>query len=421
MNNLALLEVAAGNDAAARAMFEAAVASKDPRKPSYALNYASYLQPRDPSAARGYAAMAVKAAPENASARELLISLYKTSPRSELVGFLSAEFDAGRTSSVLRTAIDVLVGDGSSAADGADQLMAFVAAAIAADPVLLSAGPGTEVLGKLNGLAQDSAVSLPARQLQLALNGRARALSELNWWTDSARVALKNYPTRKSVIRSLLRGLGESRLRSTPQAAEQWLRLAIDAGDQGPDPDAFLRLVELYLNDGQRAKINELMARYEYELFTEKGAAYARQDWPLIYKMHLALGTTYAYLGQWENNAQPIQSATFQLENAKKAAERGNAVLRQKNLPQTLALPAQSAQQLSDYYVRKGDARKAVTIQLDVARQLHAAARPNESKELLTTVDAATLKTMGAPAESGYKTLRADVDRAAMDATARRK
>lgn len=420
MNNLALLEAAAGNDDAARTMFAAAIASPGPRSTGYELNFARYLQPRDPAAAREHARRVVRAAPQDMAARELLVELVKVAPRDELVAFLSDEFSAGRTRTVLDTALDVLLGDSQAAAGSSDALIVFVAAAMASDPVLLDAGAGDPVATRLSRLAAQGPVQLAARQLSRLLQVPPRSLADLSWWNTTAAVPLKAWPHRRAMLRSLLRGLGERRARSQPQAAEQWLRLAVDAGDQGPDPDAFLRLVELYVNDGRTARLGELMGRYEAELFSEKSAAYARQDWPLIYKMHLALGTTYAHLGQWENSGHVFQSASFQLENARKAAERGNQMQRSRNQPPTLALPAESARQLSDYYTRKGDTRKAVQVQLEVAQQLRSASRPNESQALLGTIDPASLKSAGAPVEANYKALQVDVDRAARAAAARR-
>jgi hypothetical protein len=420
MSNLALLEASVGADAAARSMFEAAVRAKDDRRATYALNYARYLLDRDPAAARTYAWMAVKASPENKTAHDLLLDTYKAGPRSDLVAFLASELDAGRTTSVLATTLDTLAAPGATGGAG-DQLITLAAAAIAADRVLLSAGPGEAAMGKLAKLAQDSDVRAGAAQLRLALTDPPGSLSALGWWIDPAKTQLRSFPTRKSVMRGLLRGLGEQRAKSNPRASEQWLRLAIDAGDQGPDPEAFVRLVETYVNSGQRGRINELMGRYENQLFNEKGGAYMREDWPLIYRMHLALGTTYAYLGQWENNARPTQSASFQLENAKKAAERGNEMLKRQNLPPNLALPPPAAKQLADFYVSKGDSRKAVTLQLDVAKQLRDTARPNESKQVLTAINPSQLKGMGGETEAGFKTLQVDVDRAAREAANKRR
>ena len=419
MNNLALLEASVGADAAARSMFEAAVGSKDDRRPTYALNYAKYLLERDPGAARTYAWMAVKASPENATARDVLLDTYKAGSRSELVAFLASELDAGRTTSVLATTLDTLAAPGATGG-ASDQLITLAAAAIAADRVLLAAGPGEAALSKLAKLAQEGDVQAGAGQLRLALTDPPDSLSALSWWIDPAKTQLRSFATRKSVMRGLLRGLGEQRAKGNPRASERWLRLAIEAGDQGPDPEAFLKLIETYMNSGQRGRINELMSRYEAELFSEKGGAYIKQDWPLIYRMHLALGTTYAYLGQWENSARPIQSASFQLENAKKAAERGNEMLKHQNLPPSLALPAPAAKQLADYYVSKGDTRKAVTLQLDVAKQLRETARPNESKEVLMAINPSLLKGMGGQTEAGFKTLQMDVDRAAREAANRR-
>lgn len=419
MNNLALVEAAQGFDNSARMMFERAVASKDERRGIYALNYASYLSDKDPTLARRVAAQAVSAAPENVSARRLLMSLYKAAPRSELVAYLGTEIDAGRTSLALSLALGTAADDINAGSIGSEQLIVLAAAAIASDPVMLAGGPGADALSQLDLLARSGRFTFLAGPLRQALTAPPSSLSQLNAWLTSDSVPLKKFGNRRAVIRALLRGLGEQRMRSNVNASERWLRLALEAGDQGPDPDAFLRLVELLMNTGRRSEVKDLIARYEGELFSEKSMAYQRQDWPLIYKMHLALGTTYAFLGQWENPGRPIQSASFQLENAKKAADRANDVFKRKNQPQALALPAQSAMQLSDFYAKKGDVRSAVTLQLEVSKQLHEAARPNESQQLLASVNSSMLKTMGGQSEAKFRALQIDVDKAAKESAGR--
>jgi len=424
LNNLALLEAAAGNDEAARGYFERAVrpsvlsypasafaSQPDPRRPGYLLNYARYLQARDPAAAASAAMQAVKLAPTDAAAGRLLATLLARQGASALAPFLSGELDAGRTTFVLDTSLALLAAPDGAPAGSGEALLPAAAAAICADPVLLGTGPGPEALGRLAGLAAGPGpLADAARQLQSTLTEPPPGLAALGWWNDGSATGLRKYPTRKTVLRSLLYGLGSQRMKTAPGQAARWLRLAIDAGDQGPDPDAFVRLVELYVQTGQRPQLGELMSRYQYELFSEKSTAYMRQDWPQIYKLHLALGTTYAYLGQWDNPSNPIQSARFQLEHAKLAADSGNAVAQRKGQPQTLALPAQSVQQLAGYYVAKGEAPKAAALQLDAARQLKEAARPNESRAVLEKIEPGALKSAGPGAQVRYDGLKREVD-----------
>lgn len=399
LNNLALLEAFVGNDREARANFEAAVAAKDSRTPVYALNYAKYLSDRDIPQARRHAARALSASPNNETARELVLSLYRSGPRHELISFLAGQLDAGRTTLVLDISLAALGSDSSSS--DSEHLLVLAAAAIAGDSVLLDNGPGAAALTKLNQLAQNGGLKQPASELYLALTGPPPSTTSLAWWTQRRDTPLVKRD-RRAVMCALLRGLGEGHADTDAEKAERWLRLAIDIGDYGPDPDAFLRLVELYLNTNQKHRVDGLVGQYEGRLFDEKGGAYSRGDWASIYKLHLALGITYASMERWEG-VPAIRTASFQLERANEAASRVASVK---------AMPAPATKALSDYYIRKGEPRRAVAMQLDVAKRLQESDRPNASNEVLVSVDPATVKAMGVQTEEAFRSLKANAERA---------
>jgi hypothetical protein len=92
----------------------------------------------------------------------------------------------------------------------------------------------------------------------------------------------------------------------------------------GEDPDAIVALAEHYYGARRFGDIDELLMRYQDHLFTGKGLAYQRNDWASIYRFHVALGTMYAAVGKTGNESDP-RSAIFQLDHARRAAERNNA------------------------------------------------------------------------------------------------
>ena len=206
-------------------------------------------------------------------------------------------------------------------------------------------------------------------------------------------------------MRELLSALGERYVRLAPASSAlpaQYYRLAIEFGERGPDPEAFLGLVNIYADRNDAAGLHDLMDRYEYELFTEKGEAYARGDWPLIYRLHVALGMTYAHLGVWNDTPSPIQNAAFQLEAAQRAADELNRRWPSKKI----ALPPAAAKKLSGYYITTGQADRATKVQVDAAEVLQSQGRTEESAEILKSIDTETIPAADGETKAKYERLQ---------------
>jgi hypothetical protein len=193
--------------------------------------------------------------------------------------------------------------------------------------------------------------------------------------------------------------------RQQPEKAEPALRTAIELGDTGPDPEAFLRLVEHYVNQRREPQLRELMQRYEYELFSEKGEAYRRNDWRLIHRMHLSLGMTYAYMKVWRSSSSPFQNATFQLENAAVAAKRFNETAQRTGRPERLAMPPAAVLKLAEAYEAEGQRDRATQLRLDEAQALSAAQRKGDSAEVFESIRTDDVKRLNANSQQAYKRL----------------
>jgi len=198
--------------------------------------------------------------------------------------------------------------------------------------------------------------------------------------------------------------LGEARTSKDPTAAQAYFDAAISFGDHGPDPDAFLRLVELYAKDPPR--LSQLMNQYQWELFTEKGDAYQRGDWPLIFRLHVALGMTYARLEIWHSNTE-YQNAIFQLSHAMDAAKRLNTP--QTPAPQRIALPPVAVELLAKGYEATGRPDMAAKVRVDGAAALRDIERVPDSKQVLASMPAASVARLDPTSRALYEKLRASL------------
>jgi hypothetical protein len=278
-------------------------------------------------------------------------------------------------------------------------MLMALALAIDKDMASQAPAPTPALLADLSRLPGDAGVAAGGQQLARVASGAVPDARELGWWNRERTRYLE--PSRAGVMRQLLTTIA----RQQPQKAEPALRAAIELGDTGPDPEAFLRLVEHYVNQRREPQLRELMQRYEYELFSEKGEAYRRNDWRLIHRMHLSLGMTYAYMKVWRSSSSPFQNATFQLENAAVAAKRFNETAQRAGRPERLAMPAAAVLKLAEAYEADGQRDRATQLRLDEAQALSAAQRKGDSAEVFESIRTDDVKRLNANSQQAYKRL----------------
>jgi hypothetical protein len=402
-NNLGNLLTLAGDNAAADEWYRKAVAAGDVRRGYYAINYAYVLEKRNPQAALEYARMALKASPANEEARAYVGKLAGLSPDGDaFIQFLAESATQGHTKLVVSLALQDLSANAARSGSSRGDVLALLAFALGRDQVALAQPAAPELIDGLRRTLGDAAFG--ASQLARVLTDPPLSSSDLRWWNQDPVKVLDR--TRSSVMRALLVSLGLQRPQKRPQDSERYFMAAIELGDHGPDPDAFLRQVELYVNQQQNFKLRDLMRRYEVELFSEKGEAYRRNDMHLVYRMHLALGMTYAYMNVWSSQS-PFQNATFQLENAGRAAERFNDQAKRAGKPERLAMPPAAVIKLSEAYVANGQRARATQLRIDAADALASARRPTDSAEIFQTIRKDEVARVNAASQEKYRVLDA--------------
>jgi hypothetical protein len=410
LNNRAALAATAGRDQEARDLYGQAVArareTKDPNLETYAINYAEFLRDRDRDAAIEYARVAMQAGSSPAS-RDLLAELYARTPGA-LLPFYRTLLDEGRTTDVTGVAVKNVL-DETLDADTRREWLNLVAVAMTRDVRARVSYDPQPTLTLLRAARDADPLRVGTRQLEAAVSAPSGRAEELGWWRNST-VGASGVSSR-AAMRGLLTAFGEARVdRGGPDAramAALYLSTAIGFGDRGPDPESFLNLVTLHADAGDKDAITALMNRYEGELFSEKGEAYARGDWPLIYRMHTALGMAYAHLGVWEDTRRPIQSALFQLEHAQTAAAELNRRAVSQGRPATYALPAPAVTKLSETYNAVGRGADAARLRVDSASTLRNLGRINESADLVESLKPADVDKLSTDKRQLYERMRA--------------
>jgi hypothetical protein len=408
--NLAALSASAGRVQEAtdyyREVTTRAVGTRDANLETYAFNYAQFLKDRDGDEAIRLAEIAVKAPNSGAESRDLLSALYARYQPPRLLPFARVLLDEGRSAKVHELAlVNIKVVE---LAPGVRRdwfcLLALTMARDALGQITYEAGP---TLAKLSDFSANDPLAPAARQLVQAVKEPPATASPLSWWRESGQSDAVRLSPRAS-MRELLTSLGQHSSQAVPiqlALAERYFRTAIEFGERVPDPDAFLSLVDLYAENGRIEPIHELMNRYEYDLFSEKSEAYARGDWQLIFRLHTALGMTYAHLKVWRSPS-PFQNAVFQLENAKKAADELNRRARSAAQPALYALPPAAVQNLSEGYAAVGRPQEAAAVRVDSAEALLAVGRSKESARLIKSINATDVGAMSAPTKTKYENLR---------------
>ncbi|MFL6600419.1 MAG: hypothetical protein ACJ8R9_03740 [Steroidobacteraceae bacterium] len=408
LNNLAVLAVGKGDGTTAQQYFERAIAADDGHKALYALNYSKYLQTTDKPAAIKAARVAVAAAPDSTIANEQLGSLlWKTNP-AEMLPLADDLLSRGHTELATRFALQCLTSQTRPAAERRAWLI-LVASRLAREYGLsdLARESISNDLGKVEA---DPEVGRGSRQLRAVIVTPPQSSADIDWWAGQMQPALGQHASGRSAMRNVLLAAGEFASQRDTKRAAQYFTAAIDLGDKGPDPDAFLRLVELYASTGageELAKATQelaaLMDRYQNAMFQEKSGAYRTENWELIYRMHVALGMTYAYLQVWRSEV-PYQNAIFQLSHAMQAAERANSQRRDGGKP--LALPPVGIEKLAQGYVAIGRKDLALRARIEGSTALMKVRHVQDSAEVFHSIPSADIQLLDEGSRAKYEALR---------------
>ena len=405
LNNLAVIAVNKGDSAAAQRYFDRALATDDPNKGVYALNYSKFLEATDKPAAIRIARIAVAAAPDSISANtQLGRLLWQTNP-AEMLPLAGALMQRGHTELATRFAMQNLAAQSRPAAERTAWLI-LIASRVARE-YGISDDARSALLADLASLAQDPEIGRGSRQLRAVMLEPPVDASAVDWWRNQSLPPAPQGTSGRDAIRAVLIAAGEYQTAKDAPRAERYFTSAIPLGNRGPDPDAFLRLVELYAGNHEAAKLTKLMGNFQYEMFTEKGDAYARQDWPLVYRMHIALGMTYARLQIWQS-PEPYQNAIFQLTHAMSAADRINRSAEAKGW-ERIALPPVAIDELARGYTAIGSPNSATKARIDGAEALRSIGHLPDSKAVFSTIPADALTSVDESSRATYQKLRASL------------
>ena len=396
LNNLAVLAVQTGKDAEAKSYFEQALSTNDSMKGSYAYNYSKFLESKDKAAAVQWARVAAQTTPNSDTANAHLASLLTETNPTEVLPLASSLLDKGHTDLANKLAMQSL-SSGTRPVDEKKAWLILVCERVAREAGV-SETVARDVAAELEALQADPDVGIGSTQLRNVLS-KPPTGAGVSWWRQQGDTLPGNTDSGAVAMRKLLLVLGEAHATKDRGAAEAYYEAALELAPHGADPDAFLRLVELYADDP--AKIEALMRNYEFALFSEKSDAYQNKDWPLVYRLHIALGMTYASLGVWRSTST-YQNAVFQLSNAMTAATKANAEPGNKT---RLALPPVAVDKLAQGYRTRGDANLAAKAQVDGAVALMDVGKTADSKVVFATISKESVAQLDSTARADYERL----------------
>jgi len=265
----------------------------------------------------------------------------------------------------------------------------------------------------LAALRDDAQLGQAVRQLGLVLVDPPATAEGVSAWLGRDR-PLRELPQHtRGTMRRLAMALAGTAAAASPDGnvapaaaarSERLWRLAIELGDQGPDPDAFIGLVGQYASLNQLDRLSPLMNRYEQELFSEKGGAIGSGNHELAFRMHLALGLSYGYLKVWRSAGSPYRNAVYQLEAAMRTAELADRS--GPKPPERLALPPVALDQLFEGRVARGESTRGRQEQLAGAMRLLEVGRLSEAGLVVKAIPFEAIQELGGDATRRWEGIK---------------
>jgi tetratricopeptide (TPR) repeat protein len=386
LNNLAQLYA---QDPAARdralQLYDAAVSQQDARTGIYAVNRAKLLADMGRNSdALSASRAAVKQDRRNEAAQDLTLELLEKSGSSADIARFVRDL---RLSGLVNRSIETALRELARMPGGREAVLVALAESLA-DPTLSELPDqfaGSAAAKVLTGLAGATDIGGGASEL-LRLYREPGRPQGFSWWrSDFDEHEELREGTRAIALLTLARTLGD-RCRRAGKAsfdcAEKYYRFAIDFTGATADPTAFLSLAQVYADTGRKDKLAGIAKDYETKLFNGKNTAYGRENKPRIVQFHLALGTMYSYLGQWQGTSGGdfggADGAIFQLQHAHDVAAEYNA-----GGGKPLVFSSQAAEMLADAYEKGGDPKRSVTTRLAGAEDALAAGDKTGAKQLI--------------------------------------
>lgn len=373
LNNLAQVYISQGATDLARETLTKAIALGDADQAFHMENYADLLIAKGEwkEACRFYA-LASWTQPDNPAPLQKLVEACLENYPALLGSYLWEITERGQILQAQEVALSVLPRAEWSQAQK-EELLSIVAVSLSKQTYDPRQFLESDTAKSLRKLSEDTAVGAGAREM-IELHGADKLSPQhFEWWRR--RIDLSRNPPRGKwplqAFQDLIRSLGEYyKTREEPEAAEYYLRLAIDIHVLAADTSAFVSLADLYARAGRQDALRELIRSKEDLLFGEKARAYQAHRLNEIYALHRALGSIYSYLEQWGRSSEPT-SAIFQLEHALEIAQQTQRTPEGKPIAVEPAL----VDRLATGYEKTDQEVKAFKLRLEVAEDFQKAGR----------------------------------------------
>ena len=396
LNNLAHVYDQMGLTDQASRFYRKAIKLNDKRQSFYEVNYADFLFGHDElHAALKYYRRVLKSQPDNSHVRKKIIDASISLGDKRLVPFLWELMENGWSIEAQQGAMQTLLEAKWSFRRDREELLALAVVGLSMQMYDPREFTGSDVGNKFRQLSSDPALRREAQDIIDLHQLEKNDFNKFSHWAHKGD--LFSDPSQgvwpRDAFLQLVRSLGD-RYRGylNFQQAETYYLLAINLDHYAPDPDAILKLADLYIAQGDQEELKKMMAEYQISLFKGKAKAYRNSHLIKIYQYHRALGVIYANIDNW-GNSQTSTSAIFQLEHAIKTAQVINGRTEKKE--DQIIVEPRLVTYLADGYKRMNQPDKAIRIQLDAAETMMRQGASSQAEKVLVplaTVPQAVMK-----------------------------
>ena len=369
-NNLAKVYAALGWNHVAAEHFERAVETGDDNQGLYLKNFAQFRDSTgDWEEARELYSQLIREQPLSPTLQKSVAERFAKAGVDELAGYLWQLLEAGNARQAATGALDVLAsGDGST--EDRIELLTIICVALSRTPYSPTRFADLELARPLAGLGSDPGIGRGATDIAEVHDVEALNPERYRWWAEKA---YEHQDPPRGVwpadgFRALIRSLG-SRYQESGElrTAESYYRLAADLQPYEVDPAAVRDLTQLYIEEDQLPKVNNLTKEYENRLFQGKGGAYRNSRLRRIFEFHRTLGELYATIGRW-GDSYDVDSAIFQLEHAQeKSRELGERL--DNELPERYRFTPNMVNMLATGYVATNQPSKSYELRVTEAER----------------------------------------------------
>lgn len=390
-NNLAQVNAMLSNDDEAEQNFQAAVRLGGSHQTTYLVNYADFLyqSARGDDAARydeaaKYYELALQQQPNSQRARDGLDRYYREQHRENFGAKLWQMIQRGSTRQAMDSALEALDQPGWS-----DEQQIEFMASVARCLSFLRIDTVDQLPSELEDLAGHELVGEGAREIRRLYVGNRLTPDDYPWWSrqvardESAKAPRGGWP--QEAFTALINSRGDYfERREELEMAEKLYRLAYQLTPYHVDPQALIKLADLWVKRDQPEQLETFLRREEDRLFDEKSGAIRAMQHKRSYELHRALASVYTHLERWEDPTG-YRNAEFQLKAALEDAQRYNESL-DKDSNDKPIVDTHLIAKLSDRYKSRGEMAEAYRLQVFQADKLNQLGAVNAARDVFERV-----------------------------------